>query len=134
MFSVEWRERSSSEKTMPFPLFIVDNLDEAEREIQELGGKLLDERFELPIAEQGLQKYRETMLKLGLHEAQITNRVGVARKAMDPNENMLGLLQPDSHSQYAFKTGPYRIGMTADQMAKWKEELEEAKRLGLEPV
>lgn len=134
MFSVEWRDRPANEKITPFPLFIVDSLDEAEKELVELGGKLFGERFELPIAKQGLPKYREMMLKLGLHEHQITDKVGVARKMMDPNENMLGLLQPDPHSQYAFKTGPFRIGMTVDQMTKWQQELEDSKRLGLEPV
>jgi len=134
MFGVEWRDRPPTENKMPFPIFVVDSLDEAEQQLQELGGQLVDERFELPIAEQGLQRYRETMLKLGLHESQITNRVGVSRKMMDPNGNMLGLLQPDPHSQYAFKSGPFRIGMTADQMAKWHDELEETRRLGLEPV
>jgi predicted enzyme related to lactoylglutathione lyase len=134
MFSVEWRERLPTEETAPFPVFVVDSLDEAEKELQDLGGRLAGDRFELPIAEQGLAKYRQTMLKLGLHESQLTDRVGVARKMTDPNGNALCLLQPDSHSQYAFKTGPYRIGLTADQMAKWQEELEMTKRLGLEPV
>src|SRR5271170_2221045 len=97
-----------TERVTPFPLFIVDSLDVAEQELQELGGQLVDARFELPIAPQGLAKYRETMLKLGLHEGQITDKVGVARKVLDPNGNMLGLLQPDAHSQYAFKTGPFR--------------------------
>src|SRR5271166_945196 len=57
MFGVEWRQRSPNEKTMPFPLFAVDDLDTAEQELVELGGQMIDERFELPIAEQGLARY-----------------------------------------------------------------------------
>lgn len=133
MFSVEWRRRAPGQLAIPFPIFAVDDLDAAEKELVELGGTLDGERFELPIAKQGLAQYRETMLKLGLHESQLTDRVGVARQMVDPSRNYFGLIQPDSHSQYAFKTGPYRIGMTADQMAKWQEELVAAKSLGLEP-
>jgi predicted enzyme related to lactoylglutathione lyase len=134
MFSVEWRERGPGETGTPFPIFAVDDLDVAERELQELGGRLDGERFELPIAKQGLPKYRETMMRLGLHESQLTDRVGVARQMSDPSGNVFGLIQPDAHSQYAFKTGPYRIGMTAEQMAKWQDELTDTKQLGLGPV
>jgi predicted enzyme related to lactoylglutathione lyase len=133
MFGVEWRRRAPGQKATPFPIFAVDDLEAAEIELTELGGTLDGERFDLPIAPQGLPQYRETMLRLGLHESQLTDRVGVARQMVDPNGNVFGLIQPDPHSQYAFKTGPYRIGMTADQMTKWQEELAAARQLGLEP-
>lgn len=135
MFAVEWRELVPDEERLtPFPVFAVPDLDQAEKELQSLGGQLWGPRFELPIAPQGMAKYRETMLKLGLHESQITSRVGVMRRMKDPNGNQVALLQPDPHSMYAFKLGPFRVGMTAEQMEKWKQELEDARQLDLEPV
>lgn len=135
MFSVEWRALVPGEDHLtPFPVFAVPDLDEWEEKLVKLGGKVWGPRFELPIAESGMPKYRETMLGFGLHESQITNKVGTMRRMQDPNGNQMCLLQPDPHSLYAFKLGPYRVGMTQEQMDKWKQELKDARELGLEPV
>lgn len=135
MFAVEWRHLfPGEEKLSPFPVYAVDDLDQYEEKMEELGGTLIGERFELPIAKSGMPIYIEHMTKLGIPESLITDRVGVMRRMYDPNKNLVCLLQPDPHSMYAFKLGPYRVNMTIDQIKKWEKELEDVKRLGLEPV
>ena len=134
MFSVEWRELLPGEQRVPFPVFIVDSLDQAEKELVELGGQLLGERFILPIGDKVMPEHIKAMLELGRHESQITDKVGVMRRMTDPNGTMLCLLELDGDSEYWFKTGPYRIGLTVDQMVQWQKEIELADRVGLDPI
>jgi len=134
MFCVEGRERQPGEEAIPFAVFVVDSLDESEKELHELGGQFIGERFVLPMDERVMPVHREEMLGIGRHESQITSKIGIMRMMTDPSGNMLALLQIDADSQYWFKTGPYRIGLTVNQMAQWERECELADSLDLEPI
>jgi len=134
MFSVEWRQMYPGETPVTYPVFAVDDLDAAESELVEMGGRLIGERFDLPISDDVMPEHRRAMLKMGRHESQISNRIGVMRRMADPNQSMITLMQPEPDSDFWFKTGSYRIGLTLEQMELWKHECELARSIGFQPT
>jgi len=134
MFSVEWRELYPGEERVAYPVFAVDDLDVAEQELTELGGQVLGERFSLPIDDRVMPEHRRAMLEMGRHESQISDKIGVMRRMTDPNGNMITLFKPESDSDFWFKTGTYRLGLTAEQLELWEKELELARSIELEAV
>jgi predicted enzyme related to lactoylglutathione lyase len=132
MFCVEYRHRLDwEERLLAMPLIVVDDLEVAVAELTELGGETKEEPFDMPIAPQGMPEYRETMMKKGLHESQITDKVGVMQRMLDPAGSQILLLQPDQHAQYAFRTGIYSIGMSHEQVTFWDHEMAMTRKLGL---
>lgn len=112
-------------------IFAVDDLEEAKKELKRLGGRVVVEKFSLPIAKSAMNHYRQAVLKVGVHPDQITENVGTCAVVKDPSGNSLVLVELDKHAQYSFKAGPYSTGLTARQMEEHREELEVSKQLNL---
>ncbi|MFI5776948.1 VOC family protein [Nocardia sp. NPDC051570] len=131
MFSVEYRKTEAWEAAgqQPFVVIAVDDLDTAMRELCELGGEEVGERFELPIYEEKFSEYEDFLTSHGMHPGAITPSVGTMARLRDPSGNIVNLMQPDPHSQYAFRTGLYKIGISHAQWLKWQNELALTKSL-----
>jgi predicted enzyme related to lactoylglutathione lyase len=125
MFSVEYRKNEEWEDAgrPPFPVIAVDDLETAMRELCELGGEEVGERFELPIFDEKFSEYEKFLTSRGMHPGSITHSVGTMARLRDPAGNVINLLEPAPHSQYAFKTGLFKIGLSHAQWLKWQNEL-----------
>ena len=111
-------------------IFAVDDLEVAKKELKRLGGRVVVEKFSLPIAKSALSHYRETARKVGITE-KVTKNVGNCAILKDPSGNSLVLVELENHAKYSFKTGAYNTGLTERQIAEHKQELEISKHLHL---
>lgn len=127
MFSVKKPQKGDDDK--PFPIFAVDDMKEATTTLLKEGGSLIGEPFDLPLHDRGFEEYHSALIQDGVKEEAFTKRIGIAQWMRDPAGNLVVLFQLDEHSEYAFKTGKYRVPMSKEQLDKWAWECAKAEEL-----
>jgi predicted enzyme related to lactoylglutathione lyase len=83
--------------------FSVDNLDQAVKSLTEKGGKAVA-TFDVPIAERAMDDIRDKYKKSG-GTAAVENTMGKAAIVVDPEGNLVGLIQLATFAKDAFKRG-----------------------------
>ena len=136
MFSIEGRDvvPERTENDSARAIFIVDDLGEAEEKLVALGGTLVGDRFTLPMSDKVYESHFKSMTDMGRHPEQISRRLGEMRRMRDPAGNLIALFRIEADSEFWFKTGAYRVGMSINQIEHWKKEIEVVESLDLEPI
>jgi predicted enzyme related to lactoylglutathione lyase len=107
-------DRPQDPPDIPITYFAVDSLAEAQRELESLGGKVVNGPFEIPLPTgKALEQYQKAA-KAARHP--IGKRIGEALLMLDPDENPLGIVQLEAHAAFYFRAGPFHTPLRADQV------------------
>jgi predicted enzyme related to lactoylglutathione lyase len=84
-------------------VFAVENLERAMADLSNAGGKAFVQPFDAPISPKLIKTYAEALAP----DVQVTPTMGRFALMRDPDNNVIGLMQPEEHAHQFFGLGKY---------------------------